>query len=164
MINVYASRVDVEFSIEWIRNNPHLYVKQHAKFLQDHAEGWNIKSDYRPGIIKLIAERITETKTDNSGWLRSGSLLYRLTDESRPENCDEINVTMADGSRESEPREKRALQLLGMLGQNAKLTEALRWALEWIDAVPDNVLLPTMPGFDRDYVNGLLEGVQETGD
>jgi hypothetical protein len=42
--------------------------------------------------------------------------------------------------------------------REAKLAQALRWALEWIDAVPDDVTLPGMPGFDRDYVNGLLEG------
>lgn len=38
----------------------------------------------------------------------------------------------------------------------AALHEALRWALEWIDAVPQDVTLPAMPGFDRDYVNELL--------
>jgi hypothetical protein len=46
---------------------------------------------------------------------------------------------------------------LNLLKQSDELKEALKWALEWIDAVPDNVLLPAMPGFDRDYVNGLLE-------
>jgi hypothetical protein len=37
------------------------------------------------------------------------------------------------------------------------LTQALTWALAWIDAVPKDTPLPTMPGFDRDYVNDLLE-------
>lgn len=34
--------------------------------------------------------------------------------------------------------------------------EMLYWleaALEWIDTVPDDVVLPTMPGFCRDTVN-----------
>lgn len=38
-----------------------------------------------------------------------------------------------------------------------KLQEALSWTLEYIDAIPKEVVLPTMPGFDRDYVNSLLE-------
>lgn len=39
---------------------------------------------------------------------------------------------------------------------DVKLREALRWALDWIDAVPEDTTLPAMPGFDRDYVNELL--------
>ena len=39
-----------------------------------------------------------------------------------------------------------------------KISEALRWALDYIDAIPtesaDN--FPAMPGFDRDYVENLL--------
>lgn len=97
-------------------------------------------------------------------WQIAGSLLYRLTDGPRPQNCDEINVTMANGSREDAPRENRVLQLMALLEREESLKQALTWALEWIDAVPDDVQLPTMPGFDRDYVNGLLEGVRENGD
>lgn len=37
-----------------------------------------------------------------------------------------------------------------------RLREALRWTLEYIDAIPADTPLPAMPGFDRDYVNGLL--------
>lgn len=37
-----------------------------------------------------------------------------------------------------------------------ELLEALQAALEWIDAVPQNVQLPTMPGFDRDWVDGII--------
>lgn len=36
------------------------------------------------------------------------------------------------------------------------LLEALRAALEWIDAVPPETVLPTMPGFDRDDVNIII--------
>jgi hypothetical protein len=41
------------------------------------------------------------------------------------------------------------------------LHEALEWCLEYIDAIPmaTAAALPTMPGFDRDYVNGLLDMV-----
>lgn len=37
-----------------------------------------------------------------------------------------------------------------------ELLEALQMALEWIDAVPSDTVLPTMPGFDRDEVNNLI--------
>lgn len=36
--------------------------------------------------------------------------------------------------------------------------KGLRAALRWIDAVPSEMPLPAMPGFDRDWVEGLLEG------
>ncbi|AXN57833.1 hypothetical protein [Acinetobacter phage ABPH49] len=37
-----------------------------------------------------------------------------------------------------------------------EMVEALEAALEWIDAVPQDTPLPTMPGFDRDWVNAVL--------
>lgn len=40
--------------------------------------------------------------------------------------------------------------------ENAALREALSMALQWIDALPPDIQLPAMPGFDRDYVNDLL--------
>lgn len=48
----------------------------------------------------------------DTGWLQSKGLLYRLTDSPRPENRDEINVAMADGSRNDEARTRRASELL----------------------------------------------------
>lgn len=48
------------------------------------------------------------------------------------------------------------------------LMSALCAALEWIDAVPSDVSLPPMPGFDRDWVESLLDqlpqAVQPTGE
>lgn len=42
--------------------------------------------------------------------------------------------------------------------QQTELRDALRFALAWIDAVPTDVVesLPAMPGFDRDWADGLL--------
>lgn len=37
-----------------------------------------------------------------------------------------------------------------------ELRKALTCAIEYIDAIPKDVALPTMPGFDRDWVNDLL--------
>jgi hypothetical protein len=51
----------------------------------------------------------------HNGWLQSGSLLFRLTDERRPQNRDEINVSMADGSRDVESLTRRAGQLLDQI-------------------------------------------------
>lgn len=53
------------------------------------------------------------------GWLHENGLLYRLTDERRQTNRDEINVTMADGSRSIEARSRRALELLDRIRATA---------------------------------------------
>ncbi|RZF18787.1 hypothetical protein B7L32_03360 [Serratia marcescens] len=37
-----------------------------------------------------------------------------------------------------------------------ELLEALQAAMEWIDAVPQDVQLPTIPGFNRDWVDGIV--------
>lgn len=44
---------------------------------------------------------------------------------------------------------------------NADLVKALESALEWIDAVPKQTPLPTMPGFDRDHVDNILSRAKE---
>jgi len=56
-----------------------------------------------------------ETSNARGEWLQSGGLLYRLTDERHPQNCDEINVTMADGSRDNAARAARASEILALL-------------------------------------------------
>jgi hypothetical protein len=52
---------------------------------------------------------------------------------------------------------KPAASLSAPAPQTEDLRKALQWALEWIDAVPKDTVLPAMPGFDRDWVNRLLE-------
>lgn len=44
---------------------------------------------------------------------------------------------------------------------NRPLRAALRDALAWIDAVPSDTQLPTMPGFDRDAVDAILDAQTE---
>ena len=67
--------------------------------------------DAQKSIIRAaLQDKAREVPAD--GWLQGGGLLYRLTDESRPQNRDEINVTMADGSRSPESRARRAGELL----------------------------------------------------
>ncbi|WP_407971411.1 hypothetical protein ACJ51O_07880 [Burkholderia pyrrocinia] len=82
---------------------------------------------------------------DAHGWLRSGGLLYRLTDERHPQNRDEINVTMADGSREISGREARAQQLLALLtGQPEPRAEVMD---DWIKV---DIQRPTEAGIEPD--------------
>lgn len=53
-------------------------------------------------------------------------------------------------------------QLAACQLREQQLREALGWALDWIDAIPKETQLPTMLGFDRDYVNGLVALPQDT--
>ena len=38
-----------------------------------------------------------------------------------------------------------------------ELTEVAKAMREWIDAVPQNVSLPAMPGFDRDWADEIID-------
>lgn len=40
---------------------------------------------------------------------------------------------------------------------NLEIKAALSAALEYIDALPNDIELPVMPGFDRDWAEGLLQ-------
>ena len=60
-------------------------------------------------------------KQAEDGWIQDGHLLYRLTDEHRPRNRDEINVTMANSSRTKEARTRRASELLHAIRAAAPL-------------------------------------------
>lgn len=52
---------------------------------------------------------------------------------------------------------KEVKDLERKLNTHADLLKSLKAALEWIDAVPQSVVLPTMPGFDRDSVDGIID-------
>ena len=54
----------------------------------------------------------THLTAQEDGWIQDGPLLYRLTDERRPRNRDEIRVTMANSSRTEEARTRRASEIL----------------------------------------------------
>jgi hypothetical protein len=61
-------------------------------------------------IKQVLAAPVQPVASD--GWLQSGGLLYRLTDGRKPQNRDEINVTMAEGSRSVDSITRRAGELL----------------------------------------------------
>lgn len=58
--------------------------------------------------------------TNNTDWLQEGSLLYRLTDDPRPCNRDEIKVSMSNGSRSVESCTARAGELLGLINSRTE--------------------------------------------
>lgn len=76
------------------------------------------KGSVPPELLAMVAQFYKappaqpEQALHADGWLEDGGLLYRLTDERNPKNRDEINVTMADGSRSVEARSRRARELL----------------------------------------------------
>lgn len=89
----------------------------YPSFLPGVRNAWQA---YQWAIQDAARQHITEfgelqDAEPNGQWLRSGGLLYRLTDGPHPENCDEINVTMVDGSRDDKPRAARAQMLLKQL-------------------------------------------------
>lgn len=45
-------------------------------------------------------------------------------------------------------------ELLDKALKLAEVSEAMR---EWIDSVPENAELPTMPGFDRDWADNIID-------
>ena len=67
-------------------------------------------------ISTIVAPQpAAQAQEDAGGWMRDGALLYRLTDECRPTNFDEIRVTMANGSRDIGQMSAQAERLLVML-------------------------------------------------
>ena len=75
--------------------------------------------------IYLDSDRATRsTKPVEDGWLQDGHMLYRLTDEPRPRNRDEIIVTMANSSRTEEARTRRAGELLDAIRATAEIRKA----------------------------------------
>ena len=71
------------------------------------------------------------------GWLQDGSLLYRLTDERQPQNRDEINVTMAGGSRDERDRAAMASALLGMTRERAAAARLIAAAPDLLAALDE---------------------------
>ncbi|MDE5248847.1 hypothetical protein PYX05_28320 [Klebsiella pneumoniae] len=55
----------------------------------------------------------------------------------------------------------KKVEIGGLMKINEQLLSALLAALEWIDAVPSDTVLPAMPGFDRDEVNELIANARK---
>lgn len=61
---------------------------------------------------------------------------------------------------ENEENERLKQRIRELESENTELRKALGFALEWIDAVPHDTILPTMPGFDRDWVESVYKKEQ----
>lgn len=83
-----------------------------ARDLLSKWAGSDTKGEVAPDDVSIDALESDLQQPHPDGWLQSGGLLYRLTDDRHPQNRDEINVTMADGSRSDESRARRAGELL----------------------------------------------------
>jgi hypothetical protein len=94
-----------------------------------------------------IAERMTGKHRDDSG-----TVYVTLADAEAAVRA--VASTSTAWRQTAETKDRQAAEVRAHLQQTRM---ALRWALEWIDAVPGDTPLPTMPGFDRDYVNVLLD-------
>lgn len=91
---------------------PHVsqWLRQVAASMSDQVAP--SKGEVAPGDVSIDALESDLQQPHPDGWLQLGGLLYRLTDDRHPQNRDEINVTMADGSRSDESRARRAGELL----------------------------------------------------
>lgn len=88
-------------------------------------------------------------KPVEDGWLQDGPLLYRLTDERRSRNRDEIIVTMANSSRTEEARTRRAGELLDAVRATAPQADQAD-ALDALDAARYRFLRDTCWSSDKE--------------
>ena len=92
---------------------PHKWVLQaNSEIFRLHARNAELESQ-----LEAIGAGGVEPlrKQAEDGWIQDGPLLYRLTDERRPKNRDEIIVAMANSSRTEEARTRRAGELLDVI-------------------------------------------------
>ncbi|MBL3522828.1 hypothetical protein IM876_09145 [Serratia plymuthica] len=69
-------------------------------------------------------------------------------------SIDDLSAGEAAAAHQSDGAAQKAN--FNLISAAPELFEALQAALEWIDAVPQGVQLPTMPGFERDWVDGVI--------
>ena len=88
-------------------------------------ENADLQAGYDAARLEIASLRAQLEAVGTGGWMRNGALLYRLTDERRPANFDEIRVTMANGSRDIGQTSSRAERLLVMLSAPQPAAQAL---------------------------------------
>ena len=83
-----------------------------------NAENSALDLAYCKGIARAAianAQDGIQRAIQEDGWIQDGYLLYRLTNEPKPRNRDEISVTMVNGSRAEAARTKRASEILNAI-------------------------------------------------
>lgn len=53
---------------------------------------------------------------------------------------------------------------VNLIAKSPELLELAKAALEWIDSVPSDIELPTMPGFDRDWAESVIDWAERGGE
>jgi hypothetical protein len=98
-------------------------IRQHGK-----CEAWELFKNSERGLEVLCAivdavreEAKAAVPVLPTDWLIDGSLVYRLNEYEV--NCDEINITMAGGSRQEAPRRQRAEAILAMFSAPIAVAE-----------------------------------------
>jgi hypothetical protein len=81
--------------------------------------------------------------------------------EERIEKMAEILGAVENGTLGREQADDQIMAMYSAAGKelSADVHKVASYALEWIDAVPDQVVatLHTMPGFDRDWADSVLD-------
>jgi len=68
-------------------------------------------------------------------------------------NNDWVEIWSPNWPEDEEAQEANA----NLIAAAPELLEVLQAAIEWIDSVPADTTLPTMPGFDRDWANSVID-------
>lgn len=140
--------------IKPITNHIHPVTVEELKTIHAHVNG-----TFAPSSIAKEREALTSGQEANAN-------LFELVAASMPERSTNVLCNI-DLSAPIEQLQAEIAALRGWAygdddathqpaGMIPALASALDAALEWIDAVPSETPLPTMPGFDRDDVNNLL--------
>jgi len=113
----------------------------------------NAAFDARKKAIVALKAKLPETLQPS---------LYLLGSKNREGELDLSSLKLELSGLTDEQVEKIAVALtqeapVAISRREQELLKGLEAALEWIDAVPKSVVLPTMPGFDRDWVNDVVE-------
>ncbi|URC22224.1 hypothetical protein CHUUTOTORO_01390 [Serratia phage vB_SmaM-ChuuTotoro] len=109
--------------------------------IYDHHHGWYLKAGFG----------YTEDKEEAHVFDKIPSTAY----------VDLEKTILLNSVRVYSSKSGKLVQAGGRLVCVPELVEALEATLEWIDAVPQDTELPTMPGFDRDWVDNILNKAKE---
>ncbi|HEJ7052556.1 TPA: hypothetical protein SMF43_001501 [Serratia marcescens] len=97
-------------------------------------------------------------------WIDEGYVMSGFKGTPGPWEGKEVSICSQDKaglclgflSTGCEVRRAEGLANAHLICSAPQLLEALQAAMEWIDAVPQDIQLPTMPGFNRDWVDGII--------
>lgn len=111
-----------------------------------------------------MAEMTPTPRTDECiGDYPHGNAIESLARELERENIQLTNaiqevrdILRPPGDNQRKIIEKLEYENRRLKRKNAELKKVAEAALEWIDAVPSDTVLPTMPGFDRDWADSVL--------